>query len=105
MSRALREGLPVLCGLSVSARKPRVPHCEERPGAPDSSRDQALRCFPGPVDAGEEPVFVLYLDNQVNKRWTIDGVNRTHFAGDFVHTHFISYWRVVLHSPKFNCSR
>ena len=57
MSRALREGPSVLCGLSVSTRKPRVPHCEERPGAAHSSNDQALRYFLGPADAGEEPVL------------------------------------------------
>ena len=28
------------CGLAVSPRKPRVPHCEERPGAAHSRRDQ-----------------------------------------------------------------
>ena len=27
-------------GLAVSPRKPRVPHCEERPGAVHSRRDQ-----------------------------------------------------------------
>ena len=30
------------CGLAVSPRKQRVPHCEERPGAAHSRRDQIV---------------------------------------------------------------
>ena len=70
-------------GLAVIPGKPRVAHCEQRPGAADSSRDLALRYFPGPVDAGEEPVLPSTSDNQVNKRLTIDGVNSFRCAGDF----------------------
>ena len=58
------------------------------------------------MDAGEEPVFAFHLDNQVNGRLTIDGVNSAHYAGVFVHTNLvsISYWHVKLDGPKFNCA-
>ena len=39
-SRTLQEGPNVCCGLAVSPGKPRVPYCEERPGAAHSRRDQ-----------------------------------------------------------------
>ena len=35
------------CGLAVSPRKPRVPHCEERPRAAHSRRDQIALWFGG----------------------------------------------------------
>ena len=38
--RTLQEGPNKSCGLAVSPRKPRVPYCEERPGAAHSRRDQ-----------------------------------------------------------------
>ena len=41
-SRTLQEGPDVICGLAVSSGKPRVPHCEERPGAAHSRRDQIM---------------------------------------------------------------
>ena len=40
MSRTLQEGPNMCCGLAVSPGKPRVPHCEEGPGAAHSTRDQ-----------------------------------------------------------------
>ena len=39
-SRILQEGPRVCCELAVSPGKPRAPHCEERPGAAYSRRDQ-----------------------------------------------------------------
>ena len=38
--RTLQEGPNVCCGLAVNLVKPRVPNCEERPGAAHSRRDQ-----------------------------------------------------------------
>ena len=89
--------------LAVIPGKPRVPHCEERPGARTLQQRPGVEVLSGSGGCWRGACFVLYLDNQVNKRWTIDGVNSTHCVGDVVH--FISYWRIVLHSPKFNCSR
>ena len=42
--RTLQEGPNVSCGLAVSPGKPRVPYCEERPGAAHSRRDQMCDC-------------------------------------------------------------
>ena len=39
-SRTLQEGPRMRCVLAVSPGKPLVPHCEERPGAAHSRRDQ-----------------------------------------------------------------
>ena len=36
----LQEIPRLCCGLAVNSRTPRVPHCEERPGAAHSRRDQ-----------------------------------------------------------------
>ena len=38
----------------------------------------------GLVDAGEEPVFAFYLDNQVDGKLTMGGVNCEHYTEDFV---------------------
>ena len=38
--RTLQEGPHVYRGLALSPGKPRVPHCEERPGAAHFRRDQ-----------------------------------------------------------------
>ena len=42
MRRTLQEGPKVCCGLAVSPGKPWVPHCEERPGAAHSRKDQIV---------------------------------------------------------------
>ena len=43
----LLEGPRVRCGFGGELGKPRVPHCQERPGATHSMRDQALCCSSG----------------------------------------------------------
>ena len=40
-------------------------------------RGRSLR---GPMGAGEEPVFGFHLNNQVNEKLTIDGVNSAHYT-------------------------
>ena len=40
----------------------------------------------GLVDAGAEPVFAFYLENQVDEKLTINGVNRTHYTENFAYT-------------------
>ena len=42
--RTLQEGPNMYRGLAVSPGKPRVPYCEERPGAAHSRRDQNVYC-------------------------------------------------------------
>ena len=37
----------------------------------------------GLVDAGEEPVFAFYLDNQVDGEMTVGGVNSAYYTGVF----------------------
>ena len=40
----------------------------------------------GLVDAGAEPVFAFYLENQVDGKLTINGVNRAHYTENFAYT-------------------
>ena len=49
-SRTLQEGPSMCCGLAVKPGKPRVPHCEERPGAAHSRRDP--ECVGWPLGTG-----------------------------------------------------
>ena len=34
------------------------------------------------MDAGAEPVFAFYLEDQVNEKLTISDVNSAHYTGD-----------------------
>ena len=38
------------------------------------------------VDAGAEPVFAFYLEDQVDEKLTINGVNRAHYTENFAYT-------------------
>ena len=40
----------------------------------------------GLVNAGAEPVFAFYLENQVDEKLTINGVNKAHYTEDFAYT-------------------
>ena len=42
------------------------------------------------MDAGKEPVFAFYLDNQVYAKLTVVGVNSVYYTGDFVYTNMVS---------------
>ena len=42
------------------------------------------------VDTGEESVFAVYQDNQVDGEVTISGVNNVHHTGFFVYTNLES---------------
>ena len=44
----------------------------------------------GLVDAGAEPVFAFYLENQVDGKLTINGVNRAHYTENFAYTNLES---------------
>ena len=44
----------------------------------------------GLVDAGAEPVFAFYLENQVNEELAIGGVTSAHYTGDFAYTNLES---------------
>ena len=56
------------------------------------------------VDTGEESVFAVYPDNQVNGEVTIGGVNSVHHTGFFVHTNLesTSYRQVNFDGFEFN---
>ena len=58
----------------------------------------------GLVDAGAEPVFAFYLENQVDDKLTIGGVNSAHYTGDFAYTNLesTSYWQINLDGLKLN---
>ena len=51
----------------------------------------------GPVDAGENLVFAFHLDDQIDGKLTIDGVNSAHYTRVFAYTHLVSF-------SKFNCT-
>ena len=38
------------------------------------------------VNVGAEPVFAFYLENQVDEKLTIHGVNKVHYTEDFAYT-------------------
>ena len=58
----------------------------------------------GLVDAGAEPVFAFYLENQVDDKLTIGGVNSAHYTRDFAYTNLesTSYWQINLDGLKLN---
>ena len=58
----------------------------------------------GLVGAGAEPVFAFYLENQVDDKLTIGGVNSAHYTGDFAYTNLecTSYWQINLDGLKLN---
>ena len=61
----------------------------------------------GPVDADEDLAFLAFafhLDDQVNGKLTIAGVNGAHYTGDFAFSNRVctSYWHVKLDGLKFN---
>ena len=49
------------------------------------------------VDAGEGPVSAFYLDNQVEGKVAVGGVNSAHCTGDFVDTNMegTSQWKLT----------
>ena len=60
-----------------------------------------------PVNAFEDLAFLAFafhLDNHVNGKLTIAGVNSAHYTGDFVYTNLVctSCWHVKLDGLKFN---
>ena len=85
-SRTPQEGTKRALRVGGESWKPRVAHCEELHS----------------VD--EESVFAFHLDNQVNGKLTMDGVNSAHLAGVFVYTDLvsISQWHVMLDGLEFN---
>ena len=52
--------------------------------------DEVRTPVEGLVDAGAEPVFALYLGNQVDGELTIGSLNSAHYTGDFVYTNLES---------------
>ena len=44
----------------------------------------------GLVNAGAEPVFAFYLEDQVDEKLTINGVNSAHYTEDFAYTNLES---------------
>ena len=53
---------------------------------------------------GQDLAFAFHLDDQVNGKFTIDGVNGAHYTGDFVKMNLVSTSNlfVKLDGMKFN---